>query len=286
VAPGFQTTDLTPTIGTEVHGIDISRPLDPDTVRELRELFLARMVLVFRDQHLDRDQHKRFGCYFGDLHIHPSHKAGMNRHDDPELFVIDTPADAKQSNGEFWHSDVSCEEIPPMASLLYVTRVPENGGGDTLFANMYEAYRELSDDMKQLLESKTALHDGEVDLRIYDIRLKPGQNYPRASHPLVVAHPDTGKPVLFVNPSFTSHIEKVPRWESDMLLSGLYGFVAGNGRIQCRVKWTPDTLVMWDNRCVQHQAVRDYAGFARYGERVSLVDHKPLLAFSPGGSGV
>lgn len=278
VANRLTSTNLTPVIGSEVSGVDLSEPLDETTVAELKALFLERMVLVFRDQQLSRDQHKRFGRYFGELHIHPSHKAGMNRHDDPELFVIDTPADARQSNGELWHSDVSCEEIPPMASLLYVTRVPENGGGDTLFANMNEAYRELSDDLKQLLKGKTALHDGEVDLRIYDIRLKPGQVYPRASHPMVIQHPETKAPVLFVNPSFTSHVENIPRWESDMLLSGLYGFVAGNARIQCRVKWTPNSLVMWDNRCVQHQAVRDYAGYARYGERVSLLDHQPLNA--------
>jgi len=85
--------------------------------------------------------------------------------------------------------------------------------------------------------------------------------------------------LLFVNSSFTSHIEGLPTWESDMVLDGLYQFVANNPRIQCRVKWTPGMLTMWDNRCLQHQAVRDYAGFSRYGERVSILDgHAPTAA--------
>ena len=265
---------ITPGIGAEISGLNLAEPLGDDRVLALREAFLRHLVLVFRDQSLTRVQHKQFGRYFGELHVHPSHRSGMNKTGDPEIFVVDTPADAKQSNGEAWHSDVSCEENPPMASLLYVTTVPENGGGDTLFANMYDAYDELSKDMKQLLLGKTAWHDGEIDLRNYGIRLRPDQTYPKASHPVVVRHPETERPLLFVNGSFTSHIEGIPQWESDMLLNGLYDFVARNARLHCRVKWRPGTLVMWDNRCVQHQAIRDYAGYARYGERVSVLDRQ------------
>ena len=265
---------ITPGIGAEISGLNLAEPLGDDRVLALREAFLRHLVLVFRDQSLTRNQHKQFGRYFGELHVHPSHRSGMNKTGDPEIFVVDTPADAKQSNGEAWHSDVSCEENPPMASLLYVTTVPENGGGDTLFANMYDAYDELSKDMKQLLLGKTAWHDGEIDLRNYGIRLRPDQTYPKASHPVVVRHPETERPLLFVNGSFTSHIEGIPQWESDMLLNGLYDFVARNARLHCRVRWTPGTLVMWDNRCVQHQAIRDYAGYARYGERVSVLDRQ------------
>ena len=271
---------VSPSIGTEVEGLDLSQPLTEDQVEELRLLFLERMVLVFRGQSLNREQHKRFANYFGELHVHPSRKNGMSQ-TDPEMFIIDTPSDAKWTNGETWHSDVSCEEIPPLASLLYVSKVPENGGGDTLFANMYEAYASLSESLKHYLLNCTAYHDGEKDLRQYGIKLRAGQDYPASSHPVVVAHPDTGKPVLFVNESFTSHIEGVASWESRMVLEGLNNFVASNQRIQCRVKWTQNTLVMWDNRCVQHQAIRDYEGYARYAERVSIVDTKsPLLAHS------
>lgn len=275
----MQITNVTPTLGAEIAGIDLSVSLDAATVDRLRQVWLDRKVLIFRDQRLTRDQHKAFGRCFGDLHIHPSHRAGMNRHDDPELFIIDTKADAKQSNGEAWHSDVSCETVPPIASLLYITQVPENGGGDTMFADMAAAYAELSEPLKQMLDGKMAFHDGEIDLRNYGFRLKPGQTYPTATHPVVIRHPETALPVLFVNRSFTSHIEALPVWESRMLLEGLYDYVAANARIQCRVKWTPNTLVMWDNRSLQHQAIRDYVGYARYGERVSLSDSVPLEPF-------
>lgn len=275
----MQVTRVTPNIGAEISDIDLAAPLDAVTVDTLRALFVEHMVLVFRDQQLTREQHKTFGRYFGDLHIHPSHREGMNKGDDPEIFAIDTPPDARQSNGEAWHSDITCERVPPMASLLYVTKVPENGGGDTMFANMCLAWEELSEDLKILLDGKQAFHDGMIDLRNYGISLKPGQSYPQASHPVVTTHPESGKPVLFVNRSFTSHIEGMPTWESQMILNGLYEFIMGNARLQCRVSWTENTLVMWDNRSVQHQAIRDYVGYSRYGERVSLLDNLRPVAY-------
>ena len=268
---------ITPTLGAEILGANLAE-LAPSDVTAIKEAFFTHHVLVFRDQTLTRDQHKAFGRLFGELHIHPSKRNGMNQ-EDPELFIINTKPDAKLTNGEAWHSDVSCEEIPPIASILYVTRCPENGGGDTMFANMHAAFAELSADMQQLLIGKTAYHDGEIDLRNYGLRLRDGQTYPKASHPLVPVHPQNGRPYLFANGSFTSHIEGIPRWESDMLLQGLYQRTATNPRIQCRVKWTPNTVVMWDNRSVQHHAILDYAGFARYGERVSVLDSERPRAF-------
>ena len=272
-------SSITPTVGAEITGVDLA-DLSPEAVSSIKAAFLKHHVLVFRDQTLSRDQHKAFGLLFGDLHIHPSKRNGMNQQD-PELFIINTKPDAKLTNGEAWHSDVSCEEIPPKASILYVTKCPENGGGDTMFANMHEAFDELSPALQSFLLSKTAYHDGEIDLRNYGVRLRDGQTYPKASHPLVPRHPENGRPYLFANGSFTSHIEGIPRWESDMLLQGLYQRTATNPRIQCRVKWQPNTLVMWDNRSVQHHAILDYAGFARYGERVSVLDSERPQPFTP-----
>jgi taurine dioxygenase len=272
-------SSITPTVGAEVTGVDLA-DLSPEAVSSIKAAFLKHHVLVFRDQTLSRDQHKAFGRLFGDLHIHPSKRNGMNQQD-PELFIINTKPDAKLTNGEAWHSDVSCEEIPPKASILYVTKCPENGGGDTMFANMHEAFDELSPALQSLLLSKTAYHDGEIDLRNYGVRLRDGQTYPKAYHPLVPRHPENGRPYLFANGSFTSHIEGIPRWESDILLQGLYQRTATNPRIQCRVKWQPNTLVMWDNRSVQHHAILDYAGFARYGERVSVLDSERPQPFTP-----
>lgn len=266
----MQVKTITPTIGAEIAGLDLNRLSDLE-VERLQQLFVEHQVLVFRDQLLSREQHKAFARHFGEIHIHPSKKNGMN-HDDPEVFIIDTKPDAKFSNGEAWHSDVSCEAVPPAASLLYVSKVPDNGGGDTMFANMTAAFEQLSAPMQQFLLGKEAYHDGEIDLLNYGIRLRQGQTYPKATHPVITRHPQSGKPILFVNDSFTSHIIGLEKWESEWILRGLYQFVATNPRIQCRVQWQPNTLVMWDNRSAQHHAIRDYAGYARYGERVSILD--------------
>ena len=277
----IQIEEITPNIGAEVKGIDLAN-LDDKTFCEIETAFAKHHVLVFRDQLLSRDQHKAFGRRFGDMHIHPSKRNGLSDQADKELFIIDIQPDAKQANGEAWHADVTCEEIPPLASLLYVTKVPENGGGDTMFTNMCEAYNELSPAMKDFLRDKTAFHDGEIDLANYGIRLRVGQSYPQSSHPVIVKHPVTGKAILYVNKSFTSHIEQLEKWESDAVLNGLYDFIESNLRTQCRVKWTTNTLVMWDNRSVQHQAIRDYVGYARYGERVSIVPKEKPTAYFQG----
>ena len=103
----MQIVQITPNIGAEVNGIDLSEPIDDQEIDELRGLFVEYMVLVFRNQQLTREQHKNFARCFGDLHIHPSHREGMNAGDDPEIFAINTPPDARQSNGEAWHSDIT-----------------------------------------------------------------------------------------------------------------------------------------------------------------------------------
>ena len=268
----MKTEQITPFTGLEITDVDLtSVDLDGASGAELQALLVQHKVLVFRDQHLAREDHKRFARSFGEIHIHPSKRNGLNK-EDPELFIVNTPADAPWSNGEAWHSDVSSEEIPPAISLLYVSKIPDNGGGDTAFANMNRIFTELSPAMQKFLLNKTAYHDGEIDLANYGIRLREGETYPKATHPVVIAHPVSGEPVLFVNGCFVSHIVELSRWESDVILKGLYQFTATNMRAQCRVKWRPGTLVVWDNRAVQHQAIRDYAGFARYGERVSVMD--------------
>ena len=105
----MKVSNITPTIGSEVTHIDLSVPLSDEQRRALNDLFVDRLVLVFRDQALSRDQHKALARNFGEIHIHPSKRNGMNKQD-PEVFIIDTKPDAKFSNGEAWHSDVSCEE--------------------------------------------------------------------------------------------------------------------------------------------------------------------------------
>ncbi|MEZ5560251.1 MAG: TauD/TfdA family dioxygenase [Pseudomonadales bacterium] len=262
---------LTPHLGAEVFGVDLAN-LDAATLAEIHRAFLEYMVLVFRGQNLTQAQHKAFGRHFGALHVHPSVRH-LGARGDPELFTIHTTPESRFSNGEAWHSDVSCEPVPPLASILYVRELPGPSGGDTLFANMYAAFESLSPPMQQLLAELDAVHDGRKDLAAYGYHLKPDQTYPCATHPVVVRHPETGRRLLFVNSSFTSHIVGVSRAESDALLGLLFNHIEAEPRCQCRVRWEPGTVTLWDNRCTQHHAVWDYHPHTRHAERVTVAGH-------------
>jgi len=235
----FQTIDvktLTPHIGAEIEGVDLSTPLSNQQFSEVYQAWLDWKVLVFRDQHLDRDQHKAFARRFGSLHVHPmQHSYGGD------------------TAGNGWHTDVTCDEIPPLGSMLYVTETPQSGGGDTLFADMHLAYELLSDTMKNMLAGLTAVHDGALPyVGGYGVAPPDGTAYPRNEHPVVISHAETGNKILYVNSGFTSHIKDLNRWESQMLLKGLTDYIATTQRLYCRVQWEPNTLTFWDNRCTQH----------------------------------
>jgi taurine dioxygenase len=258
---------LTPHLGAEVRGVDLSKPIDDATFASLHRAFVEWGVLVFRDQRLSREEHKAFGRRFGELHVHPSRKVPGLR-GDPEIFKVRADEGTPLPNGAVWHCDVSCEERPPLGSMLYLKECPL--GGDTLFANMHRAWEALSEPLRELLEGLTAVHDQRQDLARYGIPLEPGRAYPRAEHPVVVRHPETGRELLYVNEGFTSHIPQLTPAESRGLLDLLFQHVASRPELHCRVRWDANTATLWDNRAVQHHAVWDYFPAARSGERVSI----------------
>src|SRR5258705_8013787 len=148
---GYQSisvTPVTPRIAASVEGVTLSTSLSNRQVEELHHALAEHQVLFFRDQPLDVEAHKRFGRYFGELHIHPN-TPGPEGH--PEILPIHADANSRRVAGEYWHSDVSCDEEPPAASILYLHTVPACGG-DTLFASQYAAYEALSDRMKACKE--------------------------------------------------------------------------------------------------------------------------------------
>ncbi|WP_421997597.1 TauD/TfdA dioxygenase family protein [Reyranella sp.] len=263
---------LTPIIGAEIGGIDLSQPLGNRQHDELHRALAENLVIFFRDQHVSPDQHLAFGRMFGDLHVHPAapHEAGK-----PELMVIHADKDSPRANGEGWHTDVSCDLEPPMGSILYIKTCPPKGG-DTLFASMYAAYEALSDRMKAYLEGLTAIHDGEQVYRglyrNYGVADKP--EYPRAEHPVIRTHPVTGRKALYVNRGFTRALVGVPRDESDGILRYLYEHME-NPLFQCRFRWRENSIAFWDNRCVQHRAMWDYWPHTRSGNRVTVAGDKP-----------
>jgi len=264
----FEVTTLTPHLGAEVEGLDLAQPLDERALCDLQQAFADWGVLVFRDQHLDRESHKAFGRYFGELHVHPMNHS---RETDPEVLIVKTTKDSPYTAGDAWHTDVTCDAIPPLGSALYITETPELGGGDTLYADMYLAYELLSPAMQSFLEGLIAVHDGGMPYVGSYGSTPPDGGYPRNEHPVVTVHPVTGRKVLYVNSGFTSHVKGLRRWESRALLDMLFAHIATTPRLHCRVRWEPNTLTLWDNRCTQHHAVWDYYPHRRYGERVSIV---------------
>ncbi len=268
----FSIEPLTPHLGAEVGDLDLSVPLDDAQLADLRQAFADWSVLVFRDQVLDREAHKRFGRYFGDLHSHPMNYA---RTGDADILIVKTTADSAYTAGDGWHTDVTCDEVPPLASALYITETPECGGGDTLYADMYLAYELLSPAMQHFLEGLTAVHDGAKPYVGAYKSTPPEGGYPCNEHPVVTVHPETGRKVLYVNSAFTTRIRGLRKWESEALLGSLYDHIATTPRLHARVEWRPNTLTLWDNRCTQHHAVWDYYPHSRYGERVSVVGDAP-----------
>lgn len=269
----FEVASLTPHIGAEVRDVDLAAPLSNEQAQDLHDAWLDWKLLVFRDQELTREHHKAFARRFGKLHVHPMQHQYRG---DPEILKVKTSGDSAYTAGDGWHTDVTCDEIPPLGSMLYVTETPACGGGDTLFADMCLAYELLSEPMRQFLGGLTAVHDGALPYVGSYKSTPPEGGYPRNEHPVVTRHPETGRPVLYVNRGFTSHIVGLSSAESRAVLEMLYRHIDSTPRLWCRVEWRPKTLTFWDNRCTQHHAVWDYYPHSRYGERVSIVgDARP-----------
>lgn len=273
----FELHPLTPRIGAEVTGIDLSRPLDPRTRDHLRAALLDRKVLFFRDQPITTEQHLDFARQFGDLEVHPfaPHKPGY-----PEVLAITHDRD-NPGRENAWHSDVTWRLEPSLGSVLRAIEIPAMGG-DTLFACMCAAYEGLSDEVKERIEGRTAIHDFELFRRRMRARGRPqaeidafDARFPPAEHPIVRTHPETGRRGLYVNVGFTKHIVGMDPAESASLLAHLYA-QAAIPEYQCRFRWTKDAIAFWDNRSSQHYAVSDYWPAVRRMERVTIMGDRPV----------
>jgi taurine dioxygenase len=264
---------LSPMIGAEISGVDLSRPLSNQARKEVHEALLKHLVVFFRDQDIDLDQQKAFGRLFGKLHIHPTAPSPPGH---PEVLVIKADEASKAVAGNRWHTDVSCDVEPPMGSILHMRELPPSGG-DTMFANMYVAYEALSKPMQALLSGLKAWHESEQTLRgTLGQSLREGvKEFPKALHPVVRTHPETGRKALFVNSGFTTRIEGLAENESRALLDMLFDHVR-TPEFQCRFRWREKSVAFWDNRSTQHYALWDYFPHARLGYRVTICGDRPV----------
>jgi taurine dioxygenase len=262
---------LGPAIGAEIENIDLTEPLSDGQVADVRSAWLKHQVIFFRNQDLSLEQHIAFGKRFGDLHIHPNVPSHSEH---AEVLVIHADENSKGVAGHGWHTDVSADHEPPAGSILRLTQTPEHGGGDTLFASMYAAYDALSDHWKNFLGSLTARHESaHVHGRHHDRDSEHA--FVAAQHPIVRTHPETGRKALYVNSVFTTDIVGMKQNESRATLDFLIRHME-HIDFQCRFRWTPHSIAMWDNRCVQHHAAWDYFPEVRHGYRVTLAGDKPF----------
>jgi len=270
-------TPMSPVLGAEVLGLDLRQEIDESTFDQIHQAFLDYGAIFFRDQLVLNSQSQvSLAQRFGALHTHP---AAPTDHADSAVFVIHAHKDSPIANGNGWHSDVSCDAEPPMATMLQVHTLPAGGGDDTLFANMEAAYQSLSPDWQSRLRQLVALHESE---HVYRGRYADrgvdddGTNYPSAEHPVVRTHPETGRLSIYVNRSFTTRIVGMDPAESSKLLAWLFDYVE-QPEFQIRYRWKPNDLALWDNRCLQHFAIWDYWPNERKGNRVSILGSRPFL---------
>tara|TARA_Y100001934_G_C12381323_1_gene792579 strand:+ start:934 stop:1842 length:909 start_codon:yes stop_codon:yes gene_type:complete len=266
---------LSPVIGAQIDGVDLSEPLGNQTFAELHDALMRFQVIVFRDQEMTLDDQKRLGRHFGDLHVHPFAKTPEGH---PEVLTIHADASNKRVAGHGWHTDVSCDPEPPMGSILYLKTTPETGG-DTMFSSMYAAYDALSAPVKALLEGLEAEHRSEhlASGNAGHGDHKDQRDYPASVHPVVRTHPVTRRKALYVNAGFTRRILGIERKESDALLEFLFDHVR-TPEFHCRFAWEDNSVAFWDNRAVQHHALWDYYPQVRSGFRVTIQGDKPFLS--------
>jgi sulfonate dioxygenase len=299
--PAAEVTHLTPTIGTEVRGIQLSA-LNNAGKDELARFVAERKVVAFRGQDfadLPIDKALEFGGYFGRHHIHPTSGSPEGA---PEIHLVHRGANDRSAEAFFetrtssvaWHSDVSYEQQPPGTTFLYILDKPSTGG-DTLFANGVEAYNRLSPLFRERLHGLKAVHSGieQVDASVRKGSIKRREPV-RNEHPIVRTHPITGEKALYVNPqckcrppailvpfrmltpAVTRSIVGLKVEESDAILKFLYEHLAWGADFQARVKWEEGTVVVWDNRVTQHSALVDWhSGDRRHLARITPQAERP-----------
>ena len=277
----MKVTPLSPVIGAEVVGVNLADGVDRRVVCTPSPGFLNHGVLVLRSQDgLAPEAQVGFARRFGALHRHP---AAPGLAIDPNIFVVHTHAKSQIANGNGWHSDVSCEPEPPLATMLQMHTLPPSGGGDTLFASMEAAYRAFSLPVRRFLSGLRAAHESEhvyrgryADRGVVDDDRK---DYPMAVHPVIRTHPETGRQSVYVNRGFTTRIVDVSPSESQAVLRWIFSHLE-QPEFQIRVTWHENDVVIWDNRCVQHYAIWDYWPEERCGHRVSIKGDAPF--YRPG----
>lgn len=272
-------TPLSPALGAQISGVDLSREIDSQTRDAIEQALLDHQVLFFREQPITPPQQARFAAQFGDLHIHPIYP---NVPETPQVLVLDTAVTDVRDNA-IWHTDVTFLPTPALGAVLAAKQLPAYGG-DTLWASGIAAYEALSAPLKQLLDGLTATHDftksfplarfGSTaeDLARWEATRRAN---PPISHPVIRTHPVSGRKSLFVSDGFTTRINELSEAESDAILKLLFAH-ATRPEYTIRWRWQENDVAFWDNRVTQHYAVDDYRPQRRVMHRATILGDVPF----------
>jgi alpha-ketoglutarate-dependent taurine dioxygenase len=286
----FQVRPLNPALGAEVRGVDMRKPLDADAFRELHDIWMKYLVLVFPGQHVTDEQHVEFTRSFGEPEIFHQNII-KSRHvreifrvsnvdDDGKLMPPDHPTVKQLSLAQSWHTDSSYRKVPCMGALLHGVEVSRTGG-ETEFTNMYLVYEALPERLKRQVEGRKARHDFGY-MHVLEPALKPLTPEERAAmppvwQPMVRIHPVTKRKSLYVSPIYNDEVEGMSARESRKLIEEL-GEFAGRPQFVYRHRWETDDVVMWDNRCTMHQVTAFDPRERRVMHRTTIVGDAPVVA--------
>ncbi|MCH2170528.1 TauD/TfdA family dioxygenase [Myxococcota bacterium] len=267
----------------EIRGLDLSRTLSPAILKTVREAWAEFPVLCFPDQPLDVDALESFTAQIGPFGNDPFIEP-MQGH--PNVLEVRRGPDEKGIVfGAAWHSDWSFQECPPSATLLQAKIVPPIGG-DTLFADCRRAWKSLPDDLKRIALRCHAIHSAKFaygtsgtlakDQNPREMKILTSEKaHQTRLHPMVRTHPVTGLNALFVNPVYTTGVDGMSKENGRAFLDQIYEHIVQDEYLY-RHNWREDMLLMWDNRCVIHNAEGGYEGHARLMYRTTVAGEKPV----------
>jgi taurine dioxygenase len=274
---GLKLERMAPALGATVKNLDLAGELTDATIEAIRDALDEHQVLFFRNQTLNPAQQRDFAARFGALHVHPVYPKHENV---PEIMVLEYDEGLKGHQNN-WHTDVTFIETPPFGSVLYADIIPATGG-DTIWASSYAAFAALSAPMQAFLGTLHAVHDFAMNFpparfRDYgkDTVDAEYEKHKPVLHPVVRTNMKTGRRGLFVNRSFTSHIEGLSRPESAALLEFLFRHLE-TPEFQVRFRWEAGSVAFWDNRFTQHYAVSDYFPQHRRVRRATILGDRPV----------
>jgi taurine dioxygenase len=256
--PALRIERFRPNLGATVEGVDLSRDLSAETQAVLKRAVVEHGVLFFRNQNLDNERLMAFAKLFGEPLRHNPYLPSAPDHSGIESIEV---SPAKNVRNDVWHADVTWVDPPPRFAVLYAQVLPESGG-DTVWTSTAAACDALPELLARYLETLTAINSFEANGFALDSTKAERRAEIRAKHPpievpVIKIHPENGRKTIFVSEQHTNYIKDVTRNTSESLLRLLFG-VLQQPEFQIRFEWKPGSLAVWDNRLVQHRAIRDY----------------------------